>query len=347
MKVLVTGHLGYLGAVMTPFLKAAGHEVAGFDSDLFEGCTFGSEPLPNVPDLRKDLRDVTAGDVRGCDAVIHLAALSNDPLGNLNPELTYDTNLHASVRLAHAAKAAGVPRFIYSSSCSVYGASGDALLDENAAFNPVTPYGESKVQVEAEVTKLADDRFSPTFMRNATAYGASPRLRLDLVVNSLVATAYTAGQVLVESDGTPWRPLVHAEDIARAFLAVLESPREDVHNEAFNVGCTEENYQVRDIAAIVAEVVPGSRVTYKPGGGPDARCYRADFAKIRRHLPAFEPRWTVRSGVEQLYEAYRTNGFSAADLESDRYIRLRRIRSQIDAGRLDDALRPISVPVSA
>ena len=345
MKVLVTGHLGYLGTVMTPLLTAADHDVVGFDCDLFEGCTLGAEPLPAVSELRKDLRDVTVEDLRGFDAVIHLAALSNDPLGNINPDLTYATNLHASLRLAHATKAAGVPRFIYSSSCSVYGASGDALLDEGASFNPVTPYGDSKVQVEAEVVRLADDRFSPTFMRNATAYGASPRLRLDLVVNSLVATAYTAGEVLVESDGTPWRPLVHAEDIARAFLAVLEAPREKVHNEAFNVGRTEENYQVRDVAAIVAEVVPGSHVTYKPGGGPDARCYRADFGKIRRHLPAFEPRWTVRDGVDQLYNAYREHGFSTADLEGDRFVRLRRIRSQIEAGRLDDSLR--AAPVHA
>ena len=335
MKVLVTGDLGYLGTVMTPLITAAGHEIVGF----------GSEPLPAVSELRKDLRDVTVEDLRGFDAVIHLAALSNDPLGNINPDLTYATNLHASLRLAHAAKAAGVPRFIYSSSCSVYGASGDALLDEGASFNPVTPYGESKVGVEAEVVQLADDSFSPTFMRNATAYGPSPRLRLDLVVNSLVATAYTAGEVLVESDGTAWRPLVHAEDIARAFLAVLEAPREKVHKEAFNVGRTEENYQVRDVAAIVADIVPGSHVTYKPGGGPDARCYRADFGKIRRHLPAFEPRWTVRDGVDQLYNAYREHGLSTADLEGDRFVRLRRIRSQIDAGRLDDSLR--AAPVHA
>ena len=347
MKILVTGHLGYIGSVLTPMLLAEGHEIVGLDSDLFRGCTFGPDEPVAVPNLLADLRDVTPEHLQGFNAVVHLAALSNDPLGNINPACTYDTNLHASVQLAQAAKTAGVPRYVYSSSCSVYGASGDAMLGETAAFNPVTPYGESKVQVEAAVAPLADASFSPTFMRNATAYGASPRLRLDLVVNSLVATAHATGEVRVESDGTPWRPLVHVEDICRAFVAVLHAPREAIHNEAFNVGRNEENYQVRDLAAVASEVVPGSRVEYAPGGGPDARCYRADFSKIRRLVPAFKPRWTVRDGAEELYAAYRRNGLTAVEIDGDRYVRLRRIRSLIDGGALDAALRWNAATVGA
>jgi nucleoside-diphosphate-sugar epimerase len=247
MRVLITGHDGYIGCVMVPLVKAAGHEVVGLDARFFEGCTFGREPT-RVPADRLDIRDVNAGALEGFDAVIHLAALSNDPLGNLNPEITYDINHRASVLLARLAKSAGVKRFVYSSSCSLYGAGGDEDLTESADFNPVTPYGESKVLAERDVTKLADDDFSPTYMRNATAYGVSPRLRADIVVNNLVGYAYTTGEVLIKSDGTPWRPLVHIEDISRAFLAVLEAPRETVHNEAFNVGRQGENYRVREIA---------------------------------------------------------------------------------------------------
>lgn len=338
MKVLVTGHRGYIGMVLTPMLRAAGHDVHGLDTDLFAGCRFGPEPEP-VPTLQLDIRDVQAEHLAGFDAVIHLAALSNDPLGNLDPGLTFAINEHASVRLARLAKQAGVQRFLFSSSCSLYGAAGDAFLTEEADFNPVTPYGVSKVRVEQQVAPLADERFSPTFLRNATAYGASPRLRLDLVVNDLVASAFISGEILIKSDGTPWRPLVHVEDIARAFIAVLHAPREVVHNQAFNVGRTEENYQIRDLAELIRQAIPGSRIRYAAGGGPDARCYRVDCGKIARDVPAFQPRWTVREGIEQLAHAYQTVGLSAADYAGDRYVRLRRIANLQRAGRLDATLR--------
>ena len=344
MRVIVVGDRGYIGAVLVPFLRSAGHEIDGLDLDLYEGCTFGSDAAP-LPAIQMDIRNVGASALAGFDAVLHLAALSNDPLGDLDADLTYAINHQASVRLAALAKQAGVPRFLFSSSCSLYGAAGDALLAEDAQFNPVSPYGHSKVLVEQDVALLADETFSPTFLRNATAYGASPRLRLDLVVNSLVASAVATGEVLIASDGTPWRPLVHAEDIGRAFLAVLDAPREAVHNRAFNVGQTAENYQVRDIAAMVEAVVPGSRVAYAAGGGPDPRCYRVSFEKIARRLPGFQPRWTVRDGVQQLYDAFRANGFTSDDLNGPRYVRLKHLRGLMQAGLLDHALRwaPVGV----
>lgn len=339
MKVLMTGHNGFLGSVMQRLVRAAGHEVVGLDSYLFGACTFGP-PDEDIPAVRVDLRDVQREHVEGFDAVIHLAALSNDPLGNLNPELTYDINYRAAVRLARLAKEAGVERFLFASSCSLYGVAGtDDALREDAAFNPVTPYGRSKILVEQEVRDLASDNFSPTYLRNATAYGVSPRLRADLAVNSLVGFAMTTGEILMQSDGTPWRPLVHAEDIARAFLAVLEAPRELVHNEAFNVGRTEENYQIRDVAQIISEVVPDSRITYAPGGGPDTRCYRVDCSKIAERLPAFQPQWTVRRGAGELYEAYKRNGLTAEEFNGTRYLRMRRISELLGTSRLDDDLR--------
>ncbi|HEY3303664.1 MAG TPA: NAD(P)-dependent oxidoreductase [Candidatus Binatia bacterium] len=339
MKVLVTGHTGYIGAVLVPMLLDGKHEVTGLDTDFFAGCDF-NDGLAEVPALRKDLRNVTVADLKGFDAVIHLAALSNDPLSDLNPDCTYGINYRASVRLGELTKAAGVPRFIFSSSCSLYGLSaGDGLLDEGASFNPMTAYGESKVRVEQEVSPLADDGFSPTFLRNATAYGVSPRLRADLVVNNLVGYAYTTGEVLIASDGTPWRPLVHVEDIARAFIAVLEAPRERVHNQAFNVGRTRENYQIRDVAAMVEEIVPGCRVKYAEGGGPDLRCYRVNCDKIARTLPEFQPQWTVRRGIEQLYAAFRDHGLTVEEFADSRYIRIKHIRALLAAGRLDAMLR--------
>jgi len=339
MQVLVTGHAGYIGSVLVPMLLGAKHTVTGFDTEFFAGCDF-NEGLANVPVMRKDLRDVTVADLTGFDAVIHLAALSNDPLSDLNPDCTYEINHRASVRLAELAKEAGVPKFLFSSSCSLYGLSAGAdFLTEKASFNPVTPYGESKVLVERDVSRLADDNFSPTYLRNSTAYGVSPRLRVDLVVNNLVGFAYTTGEVLIASDGTPWRPLVHVEDICRAFLTILEAPRERVHNQAFNIGRTEENYQIRDLAAMVEEVVPGSRVKYAEGGGPDLRCYRVNCDKIARTLPEFRPQWTVRRGIEQLHEAYRQHRLSFEKFTGHRYIRIKHLQSLLASSRLDPALR--------
>ena len=337
MKVLLTGHRGYIGSVLAPMLREHGHEVVGLDSDLFDGCDF--DVLDDIPSLRIDLRDVEADHLVGFDAVLHLAALSNDPLSDLDPNLTYEINHRASVRLARLAKQAGVRRFIFSSSCSLYGAAGDDHLDETAAFNPVTAYGESKVLVERDVRPLADESFTPTFLRNATAYGVSPRLRGDLVVNNLVGYAFTTGEVLIKSDGTPWRPLVHLRDIAAAFIAVLHAPREVVHNESFNVGQTSENYRIREVAEMVREVVPGSTVTYAADGGPDLRCYRVDCSKIARLLPEFRPAWTVRRGIEELYAAYQRNGLTLEDLQGARYIRIATIRGLMSAGELDHSLR--------
>jgi len=339
MRVLITGHDGYIGSVLRGVVRDAGHEVAGLDSCLFEGCSLGPEPT-GIPAVRLDVRDVGVGDLRGYDAIIHLAAISNDPLGHLDPTRTYEINHLASVWLGRLAKQAAVERFVFASSCSLYGAaSPDDLLTESAPLNPVTPYGESKVLAERDLSTLADDDFSPIFLRNATVYGYSPRLRLDLVVNDLVANAFATGEVVIKSDGTPWRPLVHVEDVAQAALAAIEAPRETVHNEAFNVGATTENYQVRDIADIVTEAVSGSRVTYEEGGGPDTRCYRVDFSKAAEGLPGFQPDWTVPDGVRQLVEAYGRHGMTQDDLSSPRFIRLRRIQELMRSGVLEPTLR--------
>ena len=338
MKILLTGHKGYIGPVLIPMLLAEGHEVVGFDSDIFAECAFGAE-IQEIPEITKDIRDVTAADVQGYDAVLHLAGLSNDPIGNLNAQHTYDINHLASVRLAELAKAAGCERFIFSSSCSTYGAAGDDPLTEEAAFNPVTPYGRSKVLVEQDVAKLADDDFSPTFLRNSTAYGYSPRPRFDLVINNLVAYAYTIGLVYLKSDGTAWRPLVHLEDISRAFIATLNAPREVVHNQAFNVGRTDENYRIRELAEIVAEVVPDCRVEYAEGAGADTRTYRVDFGKIERLLPEFKPQWTVRTGALEVYEAYKRVGLKREDFEGPRFKRIAHIQQLLATGRLGEDLR--------
>jgi nucleoside-diphosphate-sugar epimerase len=344
MKVLVTGHDGYIGSVLVPMLMQAGHEVHGLDSCLFEGCNFGRDP-ESIPYERVDVRDVRPEHLKGFDAVVHLAAISNDPLGNLAPDTTYEVNYRSSVRIAEFAKQAGVERFVFASSCSLYGAASPKdILSESAAFNPVTAYGESKVLVERDVSLMADDDFTPVFLRNATVYGVSPRLRLDLVVNDLVATAFVTGDILIKSDGTPWRPLVHVEDVASAMLASLEAPREAVHNEAFNIGRTTENYQIRDVADMVTGVVPESKVTYAEGGGPDKRCYRVSFEKAESSLPGFEASWTVPEGIRQLYEAFGRYGMEISHLEGSQYVRLRHISDLLKAGSIEPDLRWITTP---
>jgi nucleoside-diphosphate-sugar epimerase len=338
MRVLVTGHKGYIGTVMVPMLLAEGHEVFGLDSDLFEQSTFG-EGIQEIPELKKDIRDVQPSDLEGMDAIIHLAGLSNDPLGNLNPQLTDEINHVASVRLARLAKSVGVERYIFSSSCSNYGAGGEDWLNEESAFNPVTPYGISKVNVEQAVSRLADDDFSPTFLRNATAYGVSPRLRFDLVLNNLVAWAFTTGRVYIKSDGTPWRPIVHIEDISRAFIAALHAPRELVHNRAFNVGRNEDNYRIRELAEIVQQTVPDCRIDYAPDAGPDKRCYRVDCSKILQTLPEFAPQWDARRGAAELYAAYQKIGLTLEEFEGPKYQRIARLQQLLATEQLDETLR--------
>ncbi|MFD6761548.1 NAD-dependent epimerase/dehydratase family protein [Streptomyces roseolus] len=338
MRVLLTGHQGYLGTVMAPVLAAAGHEVVGLDAGLFADCVLGPAPA-DPPGYRVDLRDVTAEHVAGVDAVIHLAALSNDPLGSLAPELTYDINHHASVRLARLARDAGVRRFLYASTCSVYGAAGgDELVGEDAPLRPVTPYAESKVRVEDDLRALADGDFTPVYLRNATAFGFSPRLRADIVLNNLVGHALLSGEVLVLSDGTPWRPLVHAEDIARAFTAALTAPRDAVHDRAFNIGGEGNNVTVAEIAGQVAEAVEGSKVVITGETGADPRSYRVDFSRFRAAVPGFDCAWSVKRGALELADAYREHGLGREAFER-RFTRLAVLRASAEAGAVDDTLR--------
>ncbi len=337
MKVLVTGHRGFIGTVMVPILLKEGFDVTGLDTDLYRFCTYGDEPVA-IPSIDKDVRDVEKDDLKGFDAIVHLAALSNDPLGNINADLTYDINHKASVRIAEMAREVGVKRFLFASSCSMYGKAGEDVLDESADFNPVTPYAKSKVYVERDVAPMASDSFSPVFLRNATAYGVSPRIRFDLVINNLVAWAYTTGKILLKSDGTPWRPLVHIEDITQAVVCALKAEREVIHNLAVNVGSNSQNYQMRDLANFVKEVVPNCEIEYADGAGPDTRCYRVNFDKIHSVFPNFKTKWTAKMGVEQCYESYRKFGLNKDDYEGIKYKRIAHIMNLIEEGKLDTNL---------
>jgi nucleoside-diphosphate-sugar epimerase len=338
MNVLVTGHHGYIGSVTAPFLRAAGHDVVGLDTFFYDGCNLTSGV--ELPHVRLDVRDVTADHLKGYDAVVHLAALSNDPLGDMRPELTFEINYEATVALAEAAREAGVGRFVFASSCSMYGAAGTGdAIDETGELHPLTPYAESKVRSEAALSALACEGFSPVYMRNATAYGASPRLRLDVVLNNLVGWAFTTGEIRILSDGTPWRPLVHVEDIARTTAALLEAPPKLVHDEAFNVGLDSENYQVSRLAEIVQEATPSCRIEYAGSGDPDPRSYRVDFTKLARTFPGLTLQWSAAAGAAELVAAYNAAGMTYEDFVGARFTRLTRLKELTTSGVLDGELR--------
>ncbi len=338
MRVLVTGHKGYIGTVMVPMLQAAGHDVVGLDSDLYRNSTYGELP-PKCDEILKDVRDVEKNDLENVDGIIHLAGLSNDTLGDLNPELTYEINHAASVRLACIAKELGINRFVFASSCSNYGAAGDGLQDESAVLNPVTAYAISKVMVERDLSAMADENFSPVFMRNATAYGVSPRIRFDIVLNNLTAWAYTTGRVLLKSDGTPWRPLVHIADISLAAIAMLTAPKEVVHNQAFNVGLNSENYQIRELAQVVQETVPNCEIGFANGAEPDKRNYRVDFSKYSHSFPEHKLRWNVRQGAKEIFDLYQRYELKKDEYEGPQYKRIAQIKLLLGTGQLDDTLR--------
>jgi nucleoside-diphosphate-sugar epimerase len=339
MRILVTGHHGYIGSIVAPMLHEAGHEVVGLDAFFYEGCDFGEAEFP-FEERRGDIRDVTVAGLEGFEAVVHLAALSNDPLGDLDADLTYEINLRGTLHLAERAKEARVERFVFASSCSMYGAaSGEDLLDEAAPLRPLTPYAESKVEAEAGLSRLADDTFSPVSLRNATAYGVSPRLRLDVVLNNLAGWAFTTGAIRLLSDGSAWRPIVHVGDIGRATLGALAAPREVVHDIAFNVGARGENYRVRELAEFVHEELPECAVEIAGESYADPRSYRVDFSRFESLLPEHLPEWTARAGAGELVGAYRQTGLSPEEFEGYRYTRLKQIRRLLDEGLLDSRLR--------
>ncbi len=339
MRILLTGHNGYIGTIMASMLLSAGHEVVGLDTNFFEDCVLGPTEL-NIQEIKKDIRDICLRDLENFESVIHLAALSNDPLGDLEPELTFDINLGATMQLARLAREAGVKRFLYSSSCSIYGASNaDDLLNEDAPMRPITPYAESKVRAEEELSKMASGHFSPIFLRNATAYGFSPRLRGDVVLNNLTAWAHTTKKILIMSDGTPWRPIVHVDDISQAFMLCLTAPKDIIHNQAINIGTNQENYQVRELAEIVKETIPNASVVYEGKTAPDPRNYRVDFTKLTRLLPEFQPQWNARLGAQQLYKAYQDYDLTLKDFQGRKYIRLNQLRHLLNTNYLDEQLR--------
>lgn len=328
MNVFVTGHKGYIGTHLIALLKAAGHRVTGCDLNLFEGCQWA--PMVN-PDreLIKDIRDLTVSDLTGYDCLMHLAAISNDPMGDIDPALTYSINRDGSISLAEKAKQAGIPRFLFASSCSIYGKGAHLAVTERDPIAPLSPYAESKIAAEQAIAALANEHFSPAFLRNATAYGNSPMLRIDLVVNNLLACALAKGDIRVMSDGSPWRPLIHCYDIARAFIAFMEAPKEQIHNRVVNIGANQENFQVRDVLNKVKKLVPQANVVYTGEVGADPRNYQVDFSLLNRLLPNFSLAYTLDTGMEELYKRYRDFGFKASDFDGDQFVRLRTLKKRL------------------